>query len=482
MKENDPFFEKGLPQEVELEKSFLGAILLDQRIIDQASVLLEPDDLFLRSHQKIYRVLLHLAAIGQPLNDIGVISSELRRRVEFEEVGGATYIASLIDGLPRTDNLKPYADRIKEAALKRDLIALCQSTIANVFDGDKQFAEIAQQVETEVFALAETRRRSEGPRPVWAIAGPLVDFYEQKGVDPGKLIGLDVGYEDLNTQTLGLTPGITLVAARPSMGKTALAVNISCNVTIRSAGSVFFASLESGAEKIVQRILASEARVDSRRMRTGYMNKEEWARLHDALQSLAVTRFVIDDTPDLLPAELASRVRQYQAKNGLDLVVVDYLQLMARRLQMVRRYRDLRNAVQEVGNELVGLSRSLNVPVLGIAQLSRAVDDRSDHRPQMSDLAESASLEQDADLVLFLLREEQYGRTQDNRGLATIIFGKQRDGGTDEDITMAYIKEFTRFESLKRESWPKPPIPLAERRAAARHRQDFIHRNDPDDD
>jgi len=449
----DKIYRRGLPFELEAEKCCLGQVLLNQDALDEAVVLFQPEDLSSRN-AKVFRAMMTVMAAGLPI-DLITLCAELRRLDQFEGIGGATYIASLIDGVPRLD-MKPYAALIVEAAAKRRLLAVMEEAQSRLLDG-LPFEDVIQTTEQQVFALAESRHVHEGAEHVAIVGGRLVDFYEQKSADPNALIGLSTGYKDIDRMTLGLTPGLTLVVARPRCGKTSLVTNISCNVAEpERGGSVYLASIESPSEKIVQRILSSMSRVDSYRMRSGYMNREEWARIADTLRKLAIMKFVVDDTPDLSPEQLTSRCRQHKSKYGLDLVVVDYIQLMARRLMYKRRYRDLRIAVQEVGAGLTDLSRSLNVPVLGVAQASREVDNRPDHMPQLSDLAESASLEQDADIVMFLYREELYKPTDENQGVVKVIFAKQRDGAEGE-VELMFIKSYTRFEDLAlREKEPEP--------------------------
>lgn len=450
---------KVLPHSEEAEKSILGAILLDNPIMDQALEHLQVDALFFASHRMIYKKMQVLYNKALPIDFI-TLRDELRVAGELERVGGGTFIASLIDGVPKTSSIAGYITIVNEHALKRKLYSFANNIIARIEDGGENSEDLIEAVEREVYEIAERRRHGKGPRHVAAIAARLVDYYDQKARDPDALLGLSTGYDDLDRMTLGLTPGVTLLAARPSQGKSSLAINIACNVA-KQGKSVYYLSIESTAEQVVQRILASESRVDSYRMRKGTMLPEEWQRLEAVYQDLSITKFFVDDSTTISPEELTSRCRKYKAQYGLDLVVVDYVQLMARRLLYQRRYKDLRLAVQEVGAGLVALSREdhygLGVPVLALAQLNREVDQRSEHRPQLSDLAESASLEADSDIIMFLYREEWY-KPGKNPGVATVIFGKQRDGCLGE-VDMAFIKNYTRFECLARDRNYRPQSP-----------------------
>ncbi len=408
--------------------------------------MITPDAFFLNSHRKIYKAMIELDSNGKPM-DLVTLLNELKRLNQVDEVGGIAYIGSLIDGVPRTDSIKYYVEILQEKFSKRQLINSIKAIEAELAEDQTPFSEVLEKAEKAVFELSKTNQKGRGPRLVGEVAAQLADFYEAKAGDPSKLIGLSTGLADVDKITLGLTPGLTLLASRQSHGKTACSINIACNVA-RKAGSVYFLSLESRAESIVQRILASESRVNSYRMRQGSMNREEWARFTDALLQLSVfTKFVVDDTADISVSELRSRLRQHKIDFGLDLVVVDYIQLMARILSS-KSHIELRHSVSQISTSLIEISRELGVPVLALAQLRRASDDRPDHRPQLSDLAESADLERDADIVLLLYREEMYGATEENYGLATIIPAKQRDGATDRDIELVFSKEFTRFDDL----------------------------------
>lgn len=471
----DPLFERGMPSNLEAERSILGAILLDNSICDQAIGSLCADVFYLRSHGWIFDCMVELRGRGMPI-DLVTMTDQLKRQDHFEQIGGATYISSLIDYVPRTDTIAHYIKLIMGKFRLRELLKVGAQIQALALAEEGDTDQIIAEAESLVFQVAEDSRTGDGePEHVADVAARVADFFEAKALDPSKLHGLDTGYKDINKITLGLPEGLNIIGGRPSMGKTALAINIACNIANRG-GSVFMSSIESSAEQIVQRIMASESHIDSYKMRQGRMTREEWDRLNTTVANLIATRFVIDESSAPTPEEILSKARRFQSKYGLDLLIVDHMQVMGRRLMAKRRYRDIRSAVMEVGSELIAIGRALHVPVLALSQLNRDVDSRADHRPQMSDLAEAGTLEGDAELVLLLFREEYYNPTVENHALASLIFAKQRDGIRDE-IQMAFIEQYTRFEDLAEQ--PEKRIPASRERA--RYTGPRYARRDKDD-
>lgn len=447
---DDFVLEKGLPANTEAERSILGAILLNNDVCYQAIELLRREDFFLNNHRRIFDKMVALTEENSPI-DLITLSDTLRRANEFENIGGATYIASLIDGVPRTDTIEHYAKIVKSKARLRKLIRASRDIAMSCYDEEDDPDVIIEKAEQKIFELSEGEAESNRARHVAIVSSELADFYEEKCSDRSRLIGLSTGYSDLDKRTSGLAPGVIVFAGRPGHCKTSSALNIACNVAL-AGGGVYFASLESSAEELCQRILASLSRVDSTRMREGRMERDEWNSLLATLGKLAATNFVIDDTVDN-PESLLHRLRQFKVTNRLDLVVVDYLQLMADRLlsDEGRRFRDIRTAVRYVMVQLVKIRKALKVPVIALAQLGRGVDTRPDHRPMLSDLMESSSIEQNSDLILFLIREELYNRTDENKSILKIIFGKFKDGQVAGDLDMAFIEKYTRMESLSRD-------------------------------
>ncbi|HMG33290.1 MAG TPA: replicative DNA helicase [Blastocatellia bacterium] len=440
----DPFFEKGLPSNLEAERSILGAVLLDNSVINQAIELLRREDFFLDSHRRIFEKMCALTERTQPI-DLITLSDELRRAAEFEQIGGATYIASLIDGVPRTDTIAHYAKIVKSKAMLRRLISASNQIIARAMDEEEEAEIIVDQAEQMIFQIAEDRLR-QGFQYIGDVAHRRLEQIEQMAGRPEMITGVPTGFTDFDQMTSGLQrQDLIIVAARPSMGKTALALNMAQYAAKNSAVVGIF-SLEMSAESLVSRLLCSEARVDAHRLRTGYLNREEWARLADALRRLCETQIYIDDTPGVGVLEMRAKARRLKAERGLDMLVIDYIQLMQGRGRIESRQQE----VSQISRDLKSLAKELDVPVVALSQLSRAPETRSEHRPQLSDLRESGGLEQDADVVTFIYREEVYNSTEENRGIAELIVGKQRNGPTGT-VHLAFLKEFTRFENMWRE-------------------------------
>ena len=440
----DPFFEKGLPSNVEAERSILGAILLDNTVCNQAIEFLKRDDFFLDSHRRIFDKMV---ALSERLSSIDMVtlSDELRRAAEFEQIGGATYIASLIDGVPRTDNIEHYARIVKKKSMLRKLITASNQIIARAFDEEDDADIIIDQAEQAIFQIAEDKVR-QGFQYIGTVAQKRLEQIEQMADRPEMITGVPTGFVDFDHLTSGLQrQDLIIIAARPSMGKTALALNMA-QYAARNGSVVGIFSLEMSAEQLASRLLCSEARVDAHRLRTGFLNREEWARLGDALRRLCETKVYIDDTPGAGVLEMRAKARRLKAEHGLDLLVVDYLQLMSGRGRIESRQQE----VSQISRDLKTLAKELDIPVLALSQLSRAPEQRSEHKPQLSDLRESGAIEQDADVVCFIFREEVYEETDENRGRAELLIAKQRNGPTGK-VELAFLNSFTRFESMMRE-------------------------------
>lgn len=441
---SDPFLEKGLPSNVEAERSILGAILLENLVCNQAIELLRRDDFFLDSHRRIFDKMIALTERAMPI-DLITLSDELRRAGEFEQIGGATYIASLIDGVPRTDTIEPYAKLVKSKSMLRKLITAAGQITALAFEEEDDTDVIIDKAEQMIFQIAEDKVR-QGFQYVGDVAHRRLEQIEQMAGRPEMITGVPTGFTDFDRMTSGLQrQELIVIAARPSMGKTALALNMA-QYAAKNANVVGIFSLEMSAEQLVSRLLCSEARVDAHRLRTGYLNREEWARLADALRRLSETKIFIDDTPGVGVLEMRAKCRRLKAEHGLDLLIIDYLQLMAGRGRIESRQQE----VSQISRDLKGLAKELDVPVIALSQLSRAPEQRTEHKPQLSDLRESGAIEQDSDVVCFIFREELYNPTDENQGMAELIVGKQRNGPTGL-VQLAFLKEFTRFENMWRE-------------------------------
>src|SRR5215471_4038528 len=438
----DPFLDKGLPSNVEAERSILGAILLDNAVCNQAIELLRREDFFLDSHRRIFDKMVGLTERLMPI-DLITLSDELRRAGEFEQIGGATYIASLIDGVPRTDTIEPYAKLVKQKSMLRKLISASQQIVSLAFEEEDDADVIIDKAEHLIFQIAEDSVR-QGFQYIGDVAHRRLEQIEQMAGRPEMITGVPTGFTDFDQMTSGLQrQDLIIVAARPSMGKTALALNMA-QYAAKNGAVVGIFSLEMSAESLVSRLLCSEARVDAHRLRTGYLNREEWARLADALRRLCETQIYLDDTPGLGVLEMRAKARRLKAEHGLDLLIIDYMQLMSGRGRIESRQQE----VSQISRDLKALAKELDLPVVALSQLSRAPETRGgDHRPQLSDLRESGAIEQDADVVCFIFREEVYNPRDDNEGKAEVIIAKQRNGPTGS-INLVFLKQFTRFEPL----------------------------------
>ena len=443
----DQLLERPLPNSADAERAILGAIILDNALISQAIEQLKPEDFYVPSHRRVFLSMIGLFERGSEINPI-LIAEELRREGEVEAVGGLTFISNLTYGLPHFANITHYAKLVRDASLLRQLVKVCNKVTSEALEAEDDAELILDHAEQMIFALADERTR-QGFAHVKPIADNLLEHVQEMAGRSAMLTGLTTGFNELDSMTSGLQPSdLIVVAARPSMGKTALCLTLAQNAAIQAQAVVGIFSLEMSKESLVMRMLSSEGRVDAHRFRSGFLSREEWARLAGALGTLAETKIFIDDTPGISVLEMRAKARRLAAEQKrLDLIIVDYLQLMS---GSSRRTESRQQEVSQISRELKGLAKELNVPLIALSQLSRAPESRTDHRPQLADLRESGAIEQDADVVAFIYREEQYNRTEENAGIAEIILAKQRNGPTGT-AKLAFLKEFTRFENMWRE-------------------------------
>jgi len=439
--------ERTLPHNLEAEKSVLGAILIHNDAFNHAAELIDSRDFFRDAHRRIFDKMVALSERNDAI-DLVTLSEELRRSGELEEIGGPAYITSLADGVPRTANVEHYARIVKEKATLRSLIHSANRILADAYQAEEDADIILDGAEKAIFEIAEDRIR-EGFVPLRDLVQSSFATIEKLQQHKGLVTGVPTGFVDLDEMTSGLQPSdLVLVAARPSMGKTSFVLNIAQHIGTQTDMTVGFFSLEMSKEQLFMRMLTSEARIDAHRFRSGYLNEKDYGRLSHALGTLAEARVFIDDSASIGVLEMRAKARRLQAEHGLHLLIIDYIQLMQGRGRFESRQQELAS----ISRSLKGLAKELKVPIVALSQLSRAPETRSDHRPQLSDLRESGALEQDADLVMFIFREEQY-RTDDGQvnqeaeGVAEIIVGKQRNGPTGA-VKLAFIKEHTRFENL----------------------------------
>jgi replicative DNA helicase len=444
--------EAGLPANTDAEKTILGAILLDNAAHAEAAELLQPDDFSLDSHRRIYLRMGELIDSGRAV-DIVTLSNELARNKEVESVGGVAYLASLTEGLPRRPVIEEYIRIVKDKSLLRRLMLICSAAIARAADQSEPALEVLDQAEAQLLEVSEKGITS-GLEPLDQIVrnsfGSIDNLYKQAR----EITGLATDFTEFDRMTSGLQKGeLIIIAARPSMGKTALAINIAQNAAVNHGAVVAVFSLEMSRESLLRRMLASQAWVDQQKLQKGFIGREEQEKLQNALEQLVESRIFIDDTAGVTLSEMRAKARRLKQNKGLDLVVVDYLQLMSATPASAggKRYENRVQEVSAITRGLKALAKELRVPVLALSQLSRASERRGeDKRPLLSDLRESGSIEQDADVVAFIHRESYYKRgeelTQEERAKSEIIIAKQRNGPTDT-VYLHFLDRFTRFEN-----------------------------------
>jgi len=440
----DITLDKDVPHSIEAERSVLGAILVENAAINRAQEILKEEDFYRDQHRKIFKVMNDLSEKTSAIDPV-TVKEELSRAGELDSVGGPAYIASLLDGVPRSANVEYYARIVKEKSVLRHLIDAGGRIVATAYEAAQDPDDILDQSERLIFRIAQDRLR-EGFVPMKAIADQSLQTIERLAQHRELVTGLPTGYKVLDEYTSGLqSADLIVLAARPAMGKTSFALNIAQNVGMTEGRRVGVFSLEMTRQQLFLRMLTGLARIDSHLLRTGRLNKERWSELIKAFGRLATAGIYIDDTAGLTVLEMRAKCRRLKLEQGLDLVVIDYMQLIRSR----GRFENRNQEMSEISRSLKELAKELNVPVIAISQLSRAPEQRGERgRPQLSDLRESGAIEQDADVVLLLYREEIYKPTEENRGIATLILAKQRNGPTG-DFNMAFLREYTRFEELE---------------------------------
>ncbi len=440
----------GLPSSVQTEVTVLGAMLLDAVAITDATAKLRAEDFALDSHQRIYRVMVDLLAQGHAVDLITVMDALTRRR-ELDAIGGAAYLAFLTEGIPRSPNIESYVRIVKDKSLLRQLLSIFNEGMAAASDQSEDATKVLNDVEVRLAEVADSaiqRGFSNIPEIVANSFGSIDALYEQGR----EVTGLATHYIEFDKMTSGLQRSeLIIIAARPSMGKTAWAINIAQNCAVHDGKVVAVFSLEMSKESLLRRMLASEAMVGSRKLQTGFIPREDKGKLISALDRLMNSKMFIDDTPGITLAEMRAKLRRLRQQEGaMDLVVIDYLQLMTGSTTgSQRRFENRTQEVSSISRGLKALAKELGVPVIALSQLSRGSEQRTgDKKPLLSDLRESGSIEQDADVVAFIHREEYYDReNEDVKGKAEIIIAKQRNGPTGS-VQLAYLSDFTRFENL----------------------------------
>jgi replicative DNA helicase len=437
------------PQNLEAEQSVLGGILIDNQAFHKVVDLLQPEDFYRPSHAKIYHAICALAAQSSPI-DVVTLTTKLKELQYLEEIGGASYLAELLERVPTAVHVEYHAKLVGEQAVKRRLVSLCSSIGTRGFDPAETTEDLLDYAEKEIFSLTSSRQ-TRGMAPVRDIVRSAFLDLESRFENQGKLTGVPSGYDDLDKLTGGFQKSdLIIVACRPSVGKTSFSLGVARHAAARAKAPVAFFSLEMAREQIVTRLLAAEAKVDSQRIRSGNLTEQDWARLTRAAGVLSEAPIFIDDTAALTVMETRGKARRLKAEIGnIGLIVVDYLQIMGTSKSAQSR----ENAISEISRGLKALAKELQVPVIALSQVNRNIELRQDKRPLMADLRESGAIEQDADLIIFLHRETNEAAQHGSASIAEFIVGKHRNGPCDT-VKVAWLGQYTSFENLA----PNPPM------------------------
>jgi len=435
------------PQNIEAEEAIISAILIDNDALLDVIETLGAQDFYRTAHQKIYAAITDLFDKAEPV-DLVTLANKLKEKGRLEEVGGASYLARLVDTVPLAVNARHYAKIVHDKASLRRLIEKANAIVKRCFEERGEAEDVIDFAESAVFEISEQKAR-QSFYPLSKIILGNIETLEEKQGNRSLVTGVPTGYNQLDNLTSGLqNSDLIILAARPSMGKTALALNIARNAAVDANVPVAVFSLEMSKEQLSLRMLCSEARIDSSRLRGGFFSMEDWRRLTDAADILSEAPIYIDDSPSLSAMEIRAKARRLKMDKNIGLIIIDYLQLMQGRASAERR--DLE--ISEISRGLKALAKELDLPVMALSQLNRMLEQRTDKRPRLSDLRESGALEQDADVVAFIYRDEVYNKEEDNpnRGTAEIILSKQRNGPTG-DVFLSFLNSYTRFENLASE-------------------------------
>ncbi|WP_181350740.1 replicative DNA helicase [Thalassobacillus sp. CUG 92003] len=431
------------PHNIEAEQAVLGAVFLEPEAMASASEKLMPDDFYRASHQRIFEVMVNLADKGEPI-DLVTVTTALSNGKVLEEVGGVSYLSDLAHSVPTAANIEYYARIVDEKATLRRLIRTATSIVTNGYAEEEELENILNQAEKEILEVSQ-QKDAGSFKNIKDVLIEVYDNIEMLHNHEGGVTGIPTGYRDLDHITSGFQRNdLIIIAARPSVGKTAFALNIAQNVAVNSDENVAIFSLEMGADQLVSRMLCAEGNIDAQRLRTGHLEAEDWSKLTMAMGSLSNAGIFIDDTPGIRVSEIRSKCRRLKQEHGLGMILIDYLQL----IQGNAGSRENRQQeVSEISRSLKGLARELNVPLIALSQLSRGVESRQDKRPMMSDLRESGSIEQDADIVGFLYRDDYYDQESEKQNIIEIIISKQRNGPVG-NVELAFVKEYNKFVDL----------------------------------
>lgn len=434
-----------MPHSLEAEQSVIGSMILDRDAIITASEILSGADFYNNQYGVIFETMVELNDQGQPV-DLVTLQNKLKEKDVPPEVSSLEFVKELLELVPTSANIAQYAQIVADKAVLRRMIRLNEEIENTCYNGKESLEIILEDTEKRVFELIQHRGSSDFV-PIRKVVLDAMDKIELASKTTGNVTGIPTGFLDLDYKTAGMQPSdLVLIAARPSMGKTAFVLNIAQHVAFKEKGSVAVFSLEMSKEQLINRLLSMESKVDSQRIRTGNLTDDDWSRLIESAGVVGRSGLIIDDTPGITISELRSKCRKYKLEHGLQMVIIDYLQLMS---GSGKRTDSRQQEISEISRSLKALARELEVPVLALSQLSRAVEQRPDHRPMLSDLRESGAIEQDADVVMFIYRDDYYNQESEKRGIAEIIIAKQRNGpiGT---VELLWLPDYTKFANLQR--------------------------------
>jgi replicative DNA helicase len=438
------------PHSVEAEQSVLGGLMLDSAAWDQVADRVLAEDFYRNDHRLIFEAVAGLIERNQPCDAV-TLSGHLESQGVLDQVGGLAYLGALARDTPTAANIRAYADIVRERSVLRQLITAGNDIVTNALEPEgREAREIVDAAERVVFEIAERGSRGKvGFQPLKAILPGVVEKIDEMYHSDGKLTGISTGFKMLDDMTSGLNAGdLIIIAGRPSMGKTTLAVNIAENAALGAGKSAAIFSMEMSSESLTLRMISSLGRINQGHLRSGRLSEEDWPRIDSAMTQLGAAKIYVDETPALTPTEVRARARRLKRERGLDLIVVDYLQLM----QVPGTKENRATEISEISRSLKALAKELKVPVIALSQLNRGVEQRENKKPVMSDLRESGAIEQDADVILLIYREEFYDNNTTRKGIADIIIAKQRNGPTGE-VQMTFLGQYTKFENYAPESY-----------------------------
>lgn len=433
-----------LPHSIEAEQSVIGAMIMDKDAIVTASEIVTEEDFYSKQCGTLFQAMIELNDEGKPV-DLITLQDRLKEKDVPPEVSSLEYIRDLITGVPTSANIKHYANIVAEKAMLRRLIKLNEEIANTCYVGKESLEIILEDTEKRVFNLIQ-RRNTEDFVPIRQVVMNAMEQIEKASRNKGSVTGIATGFVDLDYRTAGMQPSdLVLIAARPSMGKTAFVLNIAQHVAFKLEQPVAIFSLEMSKEQLVNRLFSLESKVDAQKLRTGNLSDNDWERLIESAGVIGKSNLIIDDTPGITIGEMRSKCRKYKLEYGLKMIIIDYLQLMSGSGRNDSRQQE----ISDISRSLKALARELGVPVLALSQLSRAVEQRPDHRPMLSDLRESGAIEQDADVVMFIYRDDYYNKDTDRKGIAEIIVAKQRNGpiGT---VELVWLPEYTKFANMQK--------------------------------